>query len=217
MSKQYAVIGLGRFGMSVGANLATQGHEVLGIDESESLVHAASSVLTHVIQADATDEEALKAMGLRNFDAVIVAIGSDLEASILVTLLLKEMGVPLVIAKASTDLQGRVLQKIGADRVVYPERDMGARVAHSLLATNILDYIELSPKYSILEIEAPPQICGKTLKELNLRNRYSVNVMAIKRGHSILATPKAEDVIMSGDILVVIGPHDGLRNLEKLR
>ncbi len=217
MSKQYAVIGLGRFGMSVGVNLAAQGHEVLGIDSNEALVHDASSVLTHVIQADATDEEALKAMGLRNFDGVIVAIGSDLEASILVTLLLKEMGAPLVIAKASTELQGRVLQKIGADRVVYPERDMGARVAHSLVASNILDSIELSPKYSILEVEAPPQLCGKTLKELNLRNRYSVTVLAIKRDNSIMASPKAEDLIMSGDILVVIGPHDGFRNLEKLK
>lgn len=217
MGKQYAVIGLGRFGLSVGANLVNQGHEVLGIDANEGLVHEASGILTHALQADATEEETLRSVGLRNFDAVIVAIGSNLEASILVTLLLKEMGVPLVITKASNDLHGRVLQKIGADRVVYPERDMGARVAHSLMASNILDYIELSPKYSIVEVEAVPELCGKTLKELNLRNRFGVTIMAIKRGNSVIAGPKADDVVMSGDVLVIMGSQEGLRSFEKHR
>lgn len=214
--KQFAVIGLGRFGSSVAITLKDLGHEVLGIDRSEALAHALSHSLTHVVQADATDEDTLKALGLRNMDAVVVAIGDDLQASILVTLLLKEVGVRQVIAKATNDLHGKVLLKVGADRVVYPERDMGARVAHNLVATNILDYIELSPEYSIVEIEASDWMIGKDLRKLDLRARFGVNVMAIKRGDKkIIVSPKADDEVEAGDILVIIGDNQSLKRLEK--
>ena len=213
--KQFAVIGLGSFGMSIGRTLVEQGHETLGIDIDEGLVHEAAQVLTHVVQADATEEEALRALGLRNFDAVVVAIGTNLEASILVTLLLKELGARLVVAKASTELHGKVLSRIGADRVVFPERDMGARVAHYLVASNILDYVELSPKYSIMELTADAESHGRSLRELDLRNRYGVTVLAIKRGDEIKVSPQADDRLEKGDVLVVIGSQEGLRRLER--
>lgn len=213
--KQFAVIGLGRFGTAVGASLVELGHEVLGIDEDEDLVQHAAPLLTHVVQADATDEEAIRSLGMRNFDAVIVAIGSNLEASILVTLQLKELGVKNVVAKASTESHGRVLQRIGVDRVVFPERDMGVRVAHQLVANNLVDYIDLSPDYSVLEMAVGSEMHGRSLKELALRNKYGVNVVAIKRGDNINMAPRADDVIQPGDIMVLIGSHDGLRKLEQ--
>lgn len=214
--QQFAVVGLGRFGSSVALTLRDLGHEVLGIDRDETLTHSMSHSLTHVVQADATDEETLRALGLRNMDAVVVAIGDDLQASILVTLLLKELGVRHIVAKATNDLHGKVLLKVGADRVVYPEREMGARVAHNLVATNILDYIELSPEYSIIEIEASDWMIGKDLRRLDLRARFGFNVVAIKRGEKrIIVSPKADEEVEAGDVLVIIGDNQSLKRLEK--
>lgn len=212
--KDFAVIGLGRFGASVARTLASMGYNVLGVDSHEELVQAIAPSITHAVQADATDEETLKALGIRNFDVVVVAIGNDLEASILVTLTLKELGVKQVIAKASTELHGKVLTRIGADRVVFPERDMGMRLAQSLVSTNILDYIELSPEYSIVELTAG-RAAGKTLRDLDLRARYGVNVMALRRGQKIIVAPLADDEIAQDTVLVVIGHNDNLRRLER--
>lgn len=212
--KDFAVIGLGRFGASVARTLASMGYNVLGVDSHEELVQAIAPSITHAVQADATDEETLKALGIRNFDVVVVAIGNDLEASILVTLTLKELGVNQVIAKASTELHGKVLTRIGADRVVFPERDMGMRLAQSLVSTNILDYIELSPDYSIVELTAG-RAAGKTLRDLDLRARYGVNVMALRRGQKIIVAPLADDEIAQDTVLVVIGHNDNLRRLER--
>ncbi len=209
--KQFAVVGLGLFGASVALTLRDLGHEVLGIDRDETLTHAMAHSLTHVVQADATDEETLKALGLRNMDGVVVAIGDDLQASILITLLLKELGVGKVVAKAANDLHGKVLVKLGADRVVYPER-----VAHNLVATNILDYIELSPEYSIIEIEAADWMVGKDLRRLDLRARFGANIVAVKRGDKrIIVSPKADDEVEAGDVLVIIGENQSLKKLEK--
>ncbi len=213
--KQFAVIGLGRFGTSVARTLTLAGYEVLAIDDDQEKVQEIINEVTHAVQADAKDENALKALGIRNFDVVIVAIGKDIESNILVTVLLKELGVKYVVAKARTDLQGKVLAKIGADKVVFPERDMGIRVAHSLVSSNVLDHIELSPDYSILEVVAPDTLVGKTLRESALRKKFGVTLMAIKRGKDILVSPSADEPIRENDILVAIGENEKLRSIER--
>ncbi|MCR2045257.1 potassium channel family protein [Anaerosalibacter massiliensis] len=213
--KQYAVIGCGRFGVSVAKTLYDLGNDVLAIDRNEERVQEASEFVTHAVQADIMDENVLKELGIRNFDVVIVAIGSDLEASILATLIAKELGVGLVIAKAQSELHGKVLLKIGADKIIFPERDMGIRVGHNLVASNILDFIELSPDYSIMEITAIPKWENKTLKQLKLPTNYGLNIMAIKRGDYINVSPYADDKILKNDILVVIGSTEDIKKIEK--
>lgn len=212
--KQFVVIGLGRFGSSIAQTLYSLGNEVLAIDTDEETVQSISNSVTHAVQADATDEATLRSLGIRNFDVAVVTIGSDIQSSIMITLLCKELGVKYVIAKAHNEMHAKVLYKIGADRVVFPERDMGVRVAHNLCSSNILDYIELSPDYSIMEIEAIREWEGKSLRELSMRSRYGINVMAIKRNNDINISPTAEDVIKHGDVLVVIGGTEELKVLE---
>ena len=213
--KQFVVIGCGRFGSSIAKTLYNLGHEVLAIDADEEKVQDIAEEVTHAVQADVTDENVLTGLGIRNFDVVIVSIGSKYEASIMATLIAKELGVKRVIAKAHDALHGKVLSKIGADRIIYPERDMGVRVAHNLVSSNILDFIELSSDYSILEITALDQWADKTLKELALPTKYGINVMAIKRGKRINVSPYADDVIDKGDILVVIGSTEDITKIEK--
>lgn len=212
--KQFAVIGLGRFGSSVARTLHAAGHQVLGIDESEERVRHNLDNCTRAVEADATDEQALRAIGIRNFDTVIVGVGGDIQASILVTLMLKELGVKHVLAKAQSELHGRVLYKIGADRVVFPERDMGSRVAKSLLATNILEYIELAPEISILEFRVGSTMVGQSLRQLDFRNKYQANIIGVKRGDEFSLAPRADEKIEEGDVLVVVGKNDDLRRLE---
>lgn len=212
--KQFAVIGLGRFGASLARTLAEAGHDVLGVDLQEERIRPLANVLTHVVQADATDEEVLRSLGIRNFDCCVVTLSSNLQSSVLVTLMVKELGVPLVVAKARDEQHGKVLQKIGADRIVYPERDMGFRLAHNLMAGNILDHIELSPDNSIAEVAAGDRMVGRNLRQLDLRAKYGLNVLAIKHNNIISVTPRADDVIQEGDILIVIGPNEGIRRLE---
>lgn len=212
--KQFVVIGLGRFGASVARSLAEAGYEVLGIDILDDRVRPLANVLTHVVQADATDEEVLRSLGIRNFDCCVVALSSNLQSSILVTMTAKELGVPMVVAKARDDQHGKVLTKIGADRIIFPERDMGLRLAHSLISGNILDLIELSPSHSVAEVVANDRMVGKSLRQLDLRAKFGVNVLAIKRGSNIQISPRAEDVLNEGDVLVVIGHNDVIRKLE---
>ncbi|MCP3773848.1 TrkA family potassium uptake protein [Paenibacillus sp. MZ04-78.2] len=215
MSKQFAVIGMGRFGFSVAKTLSNLGFEVLAIDSSEQRTQEVSNIVTHVVQADSTDEEALRALGLRNFDVVIVSIGQDIQASILTTIIVKEIGVPKVVVKAQNELHGKVLVKVGADKVIYPERDMGVRVAHHLISSNIIDYIELSEDYSIVEVQASGQMVGRNLRELDIRAKYGCNVMAIRTGDKMNIAPHAEDIIRHHDILVVVGTNTDLKNFEK--
>ncbi|SFI80767.1 potassium channel family protein [Thermoflavimicrobium dichotomicum] len=215
MNKQFAVIGLGRFGGSVAQTLHSMGYEVLAVDRDPSRVQDMAQIIPHVIEADSTDENALKALGIRNFDVIVVAIGEDIQSSIMTTLILKEMGVKKIVVKARNDLHGKVLEKIGADKVVYPERDMGVRVVHHLISPNILDYVELSNDYSIIEVKAGKYFNGKTLQELNIRQRFNCNVMAIKREGNYNINPSATDVIYAGDNLVVIGHNNDLQKLEE--
>lgn len=212
--KSFAVIGLGRFGTSVATVLSELGNEVLAIDKDPEVIKEVSSIVTYAVEADVMDEHVLRDLGLGNMDAVVVSIGSDLQSSIMATLLSKELGVSRVVAKAQTELHAKVLKKIGADRIIFPERDMGSRVAHNLTSRNILDYIELSPEFSILEVEALKNWVGKDLKDLRLRNKYGVNVIAVKRGTKINISPRSEDVIKDGDIVIIIGSAEDVKKIE---
>jgi trk system potassium uptake protein TrkA len=214
--KSYLVIGLGRFGASVARTLNKLGQEVLAVDSDEERVKYISADVTHAIQADTTDANLLKSIGARNFDVAIVAIGENSQANIMTTLLLKELGVPYVVAKALNKLQGRVLEKVGADRVVYPERDMGKRVAHNLVSNN-LDYMQLAQGYRIEELRAPDKFAGKNLKDLNLRNKYGVTVLLIRHENGdLIASPAGDAVIEAGDFLVVLGKDEMLDRLEQM-
>ncbi|CCL10046.1 Ktr system potassium uptake protein A [Clostridioides difficile] len=208
--KQYIVIGCGRFGSSVASTMHLLGHQVMAIDKNEDSVQCISDKVTHSLIVDVTDEQALRSLGLGNFDVAVVAIGSDIRASIMATLIAKEMGVELIICKAKDELQAKVLYKIGADRVVFPERDMGVRVAHNLVSDNILDHIELDPEYSIVEIVTPNSWVGKTLIELELRARYEITVLAIKTGKNINVTPSPDEELTAGSILVIIGQNTSI-------
>ena len=214
--KQFIVIGLGRFGSSVAETLYSLGNDVLAVDHDEDVVQNISEKVTHAVQIDANDENSLRALGIRNFDCAVISIGSDIQSSILATLLVKELGVKHVVAKATNELHAKVLYKIGANRVVFPEWDMGIRVAHNLVSSNILDYIELSPDYSIAEVVSPEEWHNKTIRELNIRARYGINVMAIKRNNDINVSPEADSVIESGDVIVAIGGIKELNTLENL-
>lgn len=212
--KQFAVIGMGRFGTSVAKELSGMGFDVLAVDASEQRIQEISSLVTHAVSSDSTDEEALRALGIRNFDVVVVAIGEDIQSSILTTLILKDLGVPVIIVKAKNELHGKVLQKIGADKVIFPERDMGLRVAHHLISPNILDYIEISDDYSIMELRASEEMIGQNLKELNIRARFGCNVMGIRSNGKMNISPHPEDRLSEGDILVIVGHKNDLTKLE---
>ncbi|MFA8437646.1 potassium channel family protein [Pueribacillus sp. YX66] len=215
MKKEFAVIGLGRFGGSICKELALQGMDVLAIDIDEEKINEFSEIATHAVIADTTDETVMKNLGIRNFEHVIVAIGDNIQASILTTLILKELGVKRITVKAQNDHHEKVLNKIGADQVVHPERDMGIRIVTSLVSNNVLDYLELSDEYSIVELIASSKIDGKTLIELDIRAIYGVNIVAIKRGESIIVSPQADEKICKDDILVVIGAYQDINRLEK--
>ncbi|MBP1930337.1 potassium channel family protein [Ammoniphilus resinae] len=214
MSETFAVIGMGRFGSSVAKTLYEMGHDVMALDANEERIQEHIQYVTYAVQADSTDEKALKELGIRNFDVVVVSIGEDIQASILTTLILKELGVKQIVVKAQNERHGKVLYKVGADRVVFPERDMGHRVAYNLVSPNILDFIELAEDYSVAEIVASSRMYNKSLIDLNIRARFGVNVVAIKSGGKINIAPKAEDTIQEDDILVVIGHNEDLQKLE---
>lgn len=208
--KQYAVIGLGRFGTSVARRLHEAGHEVLGIDANEERVEDAELFVTHAVVADTTEEKALISIGISNFDCVIVAIGNDMQSSILTVSLLKELGIKKVIAKAIEKRHGQVLDKVGADWIIYPERDMGERVANQLLSPNMLNYIELSKEYNIEEIIIPSTMAEKSLRELDIRAKYNVSAIAIVREGDIIISPSPDQIIHKGDLLVMIGNREDL-------
>jgi trk system potassium uptake protein TrkA len=203
-AKEFIVIGLGRFGGGLAQTLVGMGHEVLGVDADGKLVQEFSGVLTHVVEADSTDVRAMRQLGADEFETAVVAIGTDVEASILTTSVLSDLGLRRVVAKAVTEAHGRILERVGAHRVVFPERDMGVRVGHSL-AGSILDYFELDPGFAIVETRAPRELAGKTLADAEVRKRYGITVVCIKPegGSFTYATP--ETVVSEGDILVVAG------------
>ncbi|MCR4426223.1 MAG: TrkA family potassium uptake protein [Firmicutes bacterium] len=213
---QFAVIGLGRFGSSVARTLADLGQEVFAIDTDEEKVQKLANTVTHAVAADVTDIDAMRSLGIRNVDVAVITIGTDVKSSIVGTMVLKELGVRQVVAKAHDELHGKALERIGADRVVYPERDTGARLARLLTSTNIVEQIDLDPEYSIVEMVAPDHVVGRSLAELSIRARFGVYIMAVRRNGSIKVAPGAEDVINKGDVLVAIGHNDDLQKFKRL-
>lgn len=214
--KSYLVVGLGRFGNEVARQLCQQGCDVLVMDCRSELVQQISGEVTHAVVADARDKEVLKALGVKDFDCGIVAIGGDLSASVLATMNIKELGVPYVVCKAQNETHRRVLEKIGADRVTIPEQENASRLARSLASQNVLDYIELSEDYGIVEIMAPKSWREKTLRELNVRAELGVNILAVRRGGKINVSPTADFTIYEADILVVLGDTIALEKVQKL-
>lgn len=215
--KSFAVIGLGGFGKNLAVRLASLGNEVLAIDYNMENVQAIADQVTQAVETDALDESALKALGITEFDCVLVTISEKIEASILITSMLKGMGVKYVVSKALTDLHAKVLKQVGADKVVFPDKDMSEKLAQNLTATSILDYIDLSDKYSIVEVEAPQSWYGKSLKQLNIRAVYGVNVVAIKKrfSDSINVSPLPDYIFVEDDIIVVIGANEDINKLVK--
>jgi trk/ktr system potassium uptake protein len=215
MRRQVVVIGLGRFGTSVSKELYSMGHDVLALDIDDKRVQNIVSEITHAAQADATDEAVLKELGVGDFDVAIVAIGAAIQSSVLATILLKKLGVPFVIARAEGELHGSILEKIGADKVIYVEREMGTRLAHSLTLTDVLDYISVGPSYGVAKVALPPHFIGKTLSELGLghKGRWEIAVLLIQRKNEVIVTPDRAEMVKPDDILVVAGSDDKLEQL----
>jgi len=212
--KNYAVIGLGSFGCSVARTLISLGYEVLGIDASEKIVKELSHSLTHIISADTRDEEVLKRLDIQDFDGVVVAIGQDVEANILTSMILKQLGAKRIIVKATSGVHGEVLRKIGVNKVVYPEIETGEKVAKNLVGAAFFDYIELSPNFSIVQVIAPRNFFEKTLRNLDLRAKFGIYIMAIKKGEEIVIAPDADTKIEENDLLVVLGEKENVNRIS---
>lgn len=209
-----AVIGLGVFGVSTALKLADEGAEVFAIDIEEEKVRKYANFVTHAVAADVTDKDAMESIGIRNVDVAVITTASDITMSVMGTMILKELGIPRVIAKAKDEMHGRILQAVGASRVVYPEKEAGERLAHSILSNNFIDLIELDPNFSIMEIKAPEKLIGRTLKQADVRAKHGVNIVAVKSADRWILTPGANDVIKQNDILVAIGTNE---NLERFK
>ncbi|MFH0947932.1 MAG: TrkA family potassium uptake protein [Elusimicrobiota bacterium] len=227
--EQIAVIGLGTFGISVAKELSKRGIQVLAIDRNEQKIQEISSSVTHAVVADTTDEKAVKELGLADFGAVVIAIGDDREASILTTLILKEIGVKNIVVKGLDDLHAKVLQKIGADKIVFPERDMGEKLADMLVSPDIIEKIELSPEYNMAEVIAPQSFIDKTIKDIDVRAKYKLHIIGVKRKvpyikddgdtefkEELLIAPPASEILQDGDVLVLIGTYADIDEVKKL-
>jgi len=220
--KQFGVIGLGRFGSAMAMTLTELGHDVIGVDGDESRVQQLADVITHALQIDATDEKALRAAGIQDVDVAVVSIGENIESSLLVVMQLRDLGIATIVAKAVTPLHGRILEKLGVSRVIFPEREMAVRIAHSLVMPNVIDYIELSRDFSIVEVPAPAAFVGRTLKQLELRPRLGLTLIAIKRqsddSGAVVTNiaPAADETIRPGDILALLGSNEQLNKLDQL-
>jgi len=212
-NKTFGVIGLGRFGYYVARTLAQGGAEVIACDVDEEKVREISEYVSLAYVLDATDAKALKESGIANVDTAVVSVGENIEASILIVVQLKELGVKEIVAKAVNPLHGKVLEKLGVDRVVYPEKEMAIRVAHSLLAGEFIEEIPIGEKHSLFELKAFDFMLGKTLRELDVRRRFGVSVLAIKRGENLIVNPVGDEKILPGDILLVLGTTEQLSTM----
>lgn len=217
MKKQYAVFGLGSFGRSVALTLESLGCDVIVVDKSYEKVQEISDSVSYAMRADVSDPEALVSLGGKNLDGAVVAVSESLEASIMATIAAKEIGIPYVLAKARDELQGMILEKIGADAIVYPERDMGSRVAKSLVSTAFTDWIELSAEYSMAETVIPDKWVGKSLADLKVRERYGLNVVGIMRGEEVDVTFDPHEPLPSDCIIIVIGANSVLSRFHSMK
>lgn len=212
--KEFAVLGLGEFGRSVALNLAQGGASVLAVDNCEECVQIVADHVTYAVKADLTDPETLHMLGIQNMDVAVVCISDNLEASILATIISKESGVPFVMAKARDELQASVLTKVGADQIIFPERSMGVRVARNLIAGNFVDIIELSSKFSMVEVGIPGKWAGKTLRELNLRS-VGLNMIAKKEDDEVKMVLEPDQVLRQGDIYILVGSNEALARIPE--
>ncbi|QGH33090.1 potassium transporter Trk [Gracilibacillus salitolerans] len=215
MKKQYAVFGLGQFGGSLVKSFVELGEDVLAIDTNPNKVKEYSKIATHAVQANGVDENSLKEIGIRNFDHAFVSFGENIEASILTSLLLKDLGVPRVWSKAQNEYHHKVLSKIGVDRVIHPEREMARRIAHHTVSDNIIDYVELSEDYSMVEIIATNKLHEKSLAEINVRERYGCSIVGIQRDRKMIVSPVADEKVLKNDILIVMGLNSDIHRFEK--
>ena len=217
MKKQVVVIGLGRFGSSVATSLYNLGHDVLAMDRDESKVQNMMGQATHALAGDATDEHVFRELGIPDYDVAIVSIGSDLVSSVMASVLLKTMGVPYIVARAHDELHGNTLERIGVDRVVHAESEMGVRLAHTLFNPNVQEYLELMPNFGISKIRVPNRFDDMSLKELGFsspRDKYGLAVMAIRRGKNVVLNPDSDERLHTGDWLVLAGKDDLLDNFD---
>lgn len=218
--RQFAVIGLGRFGAAMATTLVSLGQDVLGIDTHDDAVQALADRVPHLLAINASDPRALREAGVADVDVAVVSIGANIEASLLIVMAIKEMGVKFIVAKATTEVHGRILERLGVDRVIYPEREAAVRMANSLVVPNVIDYISLSRDFSIIEIPAPSMFVGKSLRAIDLRAKHGLTMIAIKRevnGRTNTdVSPSADEVIQQGDVLALVGSNKALLALEKL-
>ncbi len=215
MRKTFGVIGLGRFGFYVAKTLSEAGAEVIALDKDPDRVKKVSDFVTHAYIADALEEKALEESGILNADTVILSVGQNVEASILVAVLLVSRGVKEVIAKAINPLHGEVLKRLGVSRIIYPEKEMAIKLAKSLMLSGVLQELPFAPGYSIFELKAPRKLDGRTLRQLDLRNKLGVSVLAIKKGNEVVVNPTADAVIKEGDILLVLASEDSVAKLQE--
>lgn len=213
MKKQYAVFGLGSFGESVAVTLQRLGCEVVAVDNHVERIEAIANSVSYAMKADMSDPDVIRSLGTRNLDGVIIAVSENMESSVMATLISKEMGVPYVLAKAKNELHATILRKIGADAVVFPEMEMGSRIAKSLVSTNFADWISLSPDFSIMEIAVPKEWIGKSLQKLDVRRSHNVNVVGIKTGEIVEVNPEPMKPLKEGMVLILVGPNSALENI----
>ncbi|MGF0032377.1 potassium channel family protein [Bariatricus sp. SGI.154] len=213
MKKQYAVLGLGSFGESVAVTLQSMGCEVVAVDNHMERVQDIADRVSYAMKADVENPDVIKSLGIRNLDGVVVAVADNMEASVMATLVSKEMGVPYVMAKAKNDLHATILKKIGADAVIFPEYEMGCRIAKNLMSANFADWIALSPDYSIMEIQVPKAWVGRSLQELDVRRTFDVNVVGLKEGEAVEVNPDPEKPLKEGAVLILVGANTALEKL----
>ena len=215
MKSSVLVVGLGRFGAAAARELERLGNEVLAVDQSESIVNDIAPDVTHAVQLDATDENALRSVGAGEFEYAIVAISSAMDASIFATMALKNLGVGHVIAKAATELHGAILERVGADRVVYPEREMGIRVAHAIGISKVIDYLDVAPRFGIVKVRPPASFVGRSLKDLDLPGRLQISPIVLRRGSQVTFNPHRDMVLANDDELILMGSDDKLEMLDR--
>lgn len=215
IKKEFVVFGLGRFGMSIAKTLAAAGSEVMAVDSKEELVQEAAEFVTHAIKADVTDVEVVRSLGIENMDVAVIAIASDMESSIMATILAKESGIPYVIAKSNSDMHAKILAKVGADRIISPEREMGERIARNLVAGNFIDIVELTSDFSMVEMMPPSDWVGKSLRQLNIRYRYGINVIGKKAGSRVEVNMAPDEPLSENITLIIIGDNKRLEKIGK--
>jgi trk system potassium uptake protein TrkA len=220
VKRKFAVIGLGRFGAAMATTLISLGQDVLGIDTDQERVQDLSDVVPNLLILNASDPKALHEAGVGEVDVAVISIGTNIEASLLIVMAVKEMGVKHIVAKSTTEVHGRILERLGVERVIYPEREAATRMAHSLVVPNVIDYISLSSDFSIIEIPAPAMFVGKSLRSIDLRAKHGLTLIAIKRvvdgKNTTSVSPPADEVIQSGDTLALVGANKSLITLEKM-